>query len=200
METVDDETSDAAIKFIQRAKDDGKPFFVWWNGTRMHFRTHVKPELRGISGQDEYADGMVEHDRHVGKLLVARRLGPRRNTIVFYSTDNGPHYNTWPDAAATPFRGEKNTNWEGGWRVPVMVRWPGQIKPDSVSNEIMHHMDWMPTFAAAAGDADLKNRLLKGFKAGNTTYRSTSMGTTVPLLTGKEAKSPRNEILLLGRR
>jgi arylsulfatase A-like enzyme len=130
METVDDETSDAAIKFIQKAKDDGKPFFVWWNGTRMHFRTHVKPELRGISGQDEYADGMVEHDRHVGKLLKSLDdSGLAENTIVFYSTDNGPHYNTWPDAAATPFRGEKNTNWEGGWRVPAMVRWPGQINP-----------------------------------------------------------------------
>ena len=196
METVDDETSDAAIKFIQKAKDDGKPFFVWWNGTRMHFRTHVKPELRGISGQDEYADGMVEHDRHVGKLLKSLDdSGLAENTIVFYSTDNGPHYNTWPDAAATPFRGEKNTNWEGGWRVPAMVRWPGQIKPDSVSNEIMHHMDWMPTFAAVAGDADLKNKLLKGFKAGNTTYKVHLDGYNfVPLLTGKEAKSPRNEI------
>ena len=152
METIDDETVAAAIDFIER-QQGGKPFFVWWNGTRMHFRTHVKDELRGISGQDEYADGMVEHDMHVGQLLdKLDELGIADNTIVFYSTDNGPHYNTWPDAASTPFRGEKNTNWEGGWRVPAMVRWPGKIEAGSVSNEIMHHMDWLPTFVAAAGD------------------------------------------------
>ena len=196
METVDDETSDAAIAFMGKAKGDGKPFFLWWNGTRMHFRTHVKPELRGISGQDEYADGMVEHDRHVGKLLKALEdQGLADNTIVFYSTDNGPHYNTWPDAAATPFRGEKNTNWEGGWRVPAMVRWPGQIKPGSVSNQIMHHMDWLPTFTAAAGDPDVKTKLLQGFKAGNLTYKVHLDGYNfVPQLTGKEAKGPRKEI------
>jgi Arylsulfatase A and related enzymes len=196
METVDDETSDAAIVFIQKAKDAGQPFFVWWNGTRMHFRTHVKPELRGISGQDEYADGMVEHDRHVGKLLKALEdLHLADDTLVFYSTDNGPHYNTWPDAAATPFRGEKNTNWEGGWRVPAMVRWPGHIQPGSVSNEIMHHMDWMPTFAAAAGDADLKQQLLKGDTLGGTTYKVHLDGYDfLPQLTGKEAKGPRKEI------
>ena len=130
METVDDETSDAAIKFIQRAKDDGKPFFVWWNGTRMHFRTHVKPELRGISGQDEYADGMVEHDRHVGKLLKSLDdSGLAGNTIVFYSTDNGPHYNTWPDAAATPFRGEKNTNGKVGGVCRQWCAGPGRSNP-----------------------------------------------------------------------
>ncbi len=196
METVDDETSDAAITFMQKAKSDGKPFFLWWNGTRMHFRTHVKPELRGISGQDEYADGMVEHDRHVGKLLKALEdQGLADTTIVFYSTDNGPHYNTWPDAAATPFRGEKNTNWEGGWRVPAMVRWPGQIKPGSVSNQIMHHMDWLPTFAAAAGDADIKTKLLEGLKAGGLTYKVHLDGYNfVPQLTGKEEKGPRKEI------
>jgi arylsulfatase len=172
METVDDETSDAAIKFIEKAHADGKPFFVWWNGTRMHFRTHVKADLRGISGQDEYADGMVEDDRHIGKLLKKMDdLGITDTTVVFYSTDNGPHYNTWPDAGATPFRGEKNTNWEGGWRVPAMVRWPGKIKAGTVSNEIMHDMDWLPTFAAAAGDAGLKDNLLKGFKAGSLTYK-----------------------------
>lgn len=146
METVDDETIAAALDFVERQHKAGKPFFVWWNGTRMHFRTHVKKENRGISGQDVYADGMVEHDGHVGQLLdKLDELGIADNTIVFYSTDNGPHYNTWPDAAATPFRGEKNTNWEGGWRVPAMVRWPGKIKAGSVSNEIMHHMDWLPT-------------------------------------------------------
>ncbi len=132
METIDDETSDAAIEFIKKSVASGKPFFVWWSGTRMHFRTHVKKELRGISGQDEYSDGMVEHDMHIGKFLkLLDELKIADNTIVFYSTDNGPHYNTWPDAGATPFRGEKNTNWEGGWRVPSMVRWPGQIEAGS---------------------------------------------------------------------
>ena len=146
METVDEETLAGALRFIESAHKAGKPFFVWWNGTRMHFRTHVKKENRGISGQNEYGDGMVEHDGHVGQLLKKLDdLGIADNTIVFYSTDNGPHMNTWPDAASTPFRGEKNTNWEGGWRVPAMVRWPGKIKPGSVSNEIMHHMDWSPS-------------------------------------------------------
>ncbi len=129
----------------------------------MHFRTHVKAELRGISGQDEYADGMVEHDRHIGQFLQKLDdLGIADNTIVFYSTDNGPHMNTWPDAAMTPFQGEKNTNWEGGWRVPAMVRWPGKIKAGSVSNEIMHHMDWLPTFLAAAGAPNTKAQLKQG--------------------------------------
>ena len=126
METIDDETVAAALDFIDRQHKAGKPFFVWWNGTRMHFRTHVKPELRGISGQDEYSDGMVEHDRHVGILLKKLDdLGIADNTIVFYSTDNGPHFNTWPDAANTPFRSEKNSNWEGAYRVPAFARWPG---------------------------------------------------------------------------
>jgi len=164
METVDDETSDRAIEFIREQHAAGRPWFVWWNGTRMHFRTHVKKELRGISGQDEYADGMVEHDMHIGKFLkLLDELGIAENTIVHYSTDNGPHKNTWPDAAVSPFRGEKNTNWEGGWRVPCVVRWPGVIKPGSVSNEIVHHMDWMPTFLAAAGKKDIKEDLLDGY-------------------------------------
>src|SRR5210317_330254 len=168
METVDDETSDAAIEFMARSHKAGKPFFVWWSGTRMHFRTHVKPELRGISGQDEYADGMVEHDMHIGLFLdKLDELGITDNTIVFYSTDNGPHMNTWPDAAVSPFRGEKNTNWEGGWRVPALVRWPGQIEAGSVSNEIVSGMDWMPTFLAAAGVDDIKENLLDGHKIGD---------------------------------
>jgi arylsulfatase len=196
METVDDETVDAAIDFIDRQHKAKKPFFVWWNGTRMHFRTHVKSELRGISGQDEYSDGMVEHDMHVGKLLKKLDdLGIANNTIVFYSTDNGPHINTWPDAAMTPFRGEKNTNWEGGWRVPAMVKWPGNIQPGSVSNEIMHHMDWFPTFAAVAGDSDIKEKLLKGHKAGNKTFKVHLDGYNfLPHLTGKQKKGSREEI------
>jgi len=196
METIDDETSDAAMGFIKKQHKAGKPWFVWWNGTRMHFRTHVKKELRGISGQDEYSDGMVEHDMHIGKFLdLLDELGIADNTIVFYSTDNGPHMNTWPDAAMTPFRGEKNTNWEGGWRVPAMVRWPGHIKAGTWSNEIMHHMDWLPTFLAAAGDADIKKKLLKGHKANGRKYKVHLDGYNfLPHLTGKEDKGPRNEI------
>ena len=197
METVDDETSDLAIEFIKKQQKAGKPWFVWWNGTRMHFRTHVKAELRGVSGQDEYADGMVEHDMHIGKFLkLLDELKIADNTIIFYSTDNGPHYNTWPDAAATPFRGEKNTNWEGGWRVPAVVRWPGKVKAGSVTNEIVHHMDWMPTFLAAAGEPEIKDKLLKGgVKAIGRSYRVHLDGYNIlPLLTGKEKKSPRKEI------
>ena len=197
METVDDETSERALAFLQEQHEAGKPFFIWWSGTRMHFRTHVKPELRGISGQDEYADGMVEHDMHIGKFLAKLdELGIADNTIVFYSTDNGPHYNTWPDAAATPFRGEKNTNWEGGWRVPAMVRWPGKIAPGSVSNHIMHHMDWLPTFLAAAGDPGIKEKLLKGgVSAIGRTYKVHLDGyDMLPLLTGQTETDPRKEI------
>jgi len=163
----------------------------------MHFRTHVKEELRGISGQDEYADGMVEHDMHIGKFLEALdRLGIADNTIVFYSTDNGPHYNTWPDAAATPFRGEKNTNWEGGWRVPAAVRWPGKIKAGSVSNEVTHHMDWLPTFMAAAGNPDIKDQLLKGnVRAIGRKYKVHLDGyNMLPFLTGEVEEGPRKEI------
>ena len=196
METVDDETLEAALRFIEEAHKAGKPFFVWWNGTRMHFRTHVKKELRGISGQDEYSDGMVEHDMHVGKLLdKLDELGITNNTVTFYSTDNGPHYNTWPDAAATPFRGEKNTNWEGGWRVPAMVRWPGKIKAGSISNEIMHHMDWLPTFAAIAGENNIKDKLLKGNDVDGKKYKVHLDGYNfLPYLTGKEDKGPRKEV------
>ena len=197
METVDDETLAAAIDFIKRADADGKPFYVWWNGTRMHFRTHVKDELRGISGQDEYADGMVEHDMHVGQLLdLLDELGIADNTFVHYSTDNGPHMNTWPDAAMTPFRGEKNTNWEGGWRVPSMVRWPGKIEAGSVSNAIMHHMDWLPTFLAAAGTDDIKERLKQGnVKAIGRKYKVHLDGYNfLPYLTGETDTAPRREI------
>ena len=197
METVDDDTSDAAIDFIERQHKAGKPWFVWWSGTRMHFRTHVKDELRGISGQDEYSDGMVEHDRHIGKFLdKLDELGIADNTIVFYSTDNGPHYNTWPDAAATPFRGEKNTNWEGGWRVPAMVRWPGNIEPGTWNNQIVHHMDWLPTFLAAAGEPDIKEKLKKGgVNAIGRSYKVHLDGYNIlPMLTGATEDSGRHEI------
>jgi arylsulfatase A-like enzyme len=192
METIDDETVEAALDFIDRQHAAGKPFFVWWNGTRMHFRTHVKDELRGVSGQDEYADGMVEHDRHVGRLLdKLDQLGIADDTLVFYSTDNGPHYNTWPDAGATPFRGEKNTNWEGGWRVPALVRWPGKIAPGSVSNEIMHHMDWLPTLLAAVGEPDVKARLMKGYRGFKVHLDGYDF---LPYLTGRAERGPRDEI------
>ncbi|MBO8087287.1 MAG: arylsulfatase [Marichromatium sp.] len=196
METIDDETVARALGFIEEQTKAGKPWFVWWNGTRMHFRTHVKDELRGISGQDEYADGMVEHDMHVGQLLdKLDELGIADNTLVFYSTDNGPHYNTWPDAAATPFRGEKNTNWEGGWRVPAMVRWPGRIEPGTWSNAIVHHMDWLPTLLAIAGEPGIKEQLLEGYQAIGRDYRVHLDGYDIlPLLTGETADTPRHEI------
>ena len=197
METIDDESVAAAIDFMERQVKVDKPFFVWWSGTRMHFRTHVKEELRGISGQDEYSDGMVEHDMHIGQLLASvDDLGIADNTIVFYSTDNGPHMNTWRDAGMTPFRGEKNTNWEGGWRVPAMVRWPGKIQADSVSNEIMHHMDWLPTFVAAAGSDDIKARLKKGnVKSIGRKYNVHLDGYNfLPFLTNQAEKAPRKEI------
>ena len=175
METVDDDTAAVAMDFIERQHKAGKPWFVWWSGTRMHFRTHVSDEkMAQCKAQypkaDEYTCGMIEHDMHIGMFLdKLDELGIADNTIVHYSTDNGPHYNTWPDAAATPFRGEKNTNWEGGWRVPALVRWPGVVKPGSVSNGIVHHMDWLPTFLASAGKTDMKEDLLDG-------YTSTALG------------------------
>lgn len=195
-ETIDDETIEAAKKFITAAVKSDEPFFVWWNGTRMHFRTHVKDELRGISGQNEYGDGMVEHDMHVGELLdLLDELGIADNTIVQYGTDNGPHKNTWPDAGVNPFRGEKNTNWEGGWRTPSMVRWPNHIKAGSISNDIMSGMDWMPTFLAAAGNDKVKDELLKGKTIGDKTYKVHLDGyNMLPYLTGKEEKGAREEL------
>jgi len=155
METVDDETCAAAMDFIKRQVAAGKPFYCWWNGTRMHFRTHVRKEHEGLSGPtgNEYQDGMVEHDMNVGQLLkLLDDLNIANNTIVFYSTDNGPHFNTWPDAGTTFFRSEKNSNWEGAYRVPAFARWPGQFPANTTLNGIVSHEDWLPTFAAAAGD------------------------------------------------
>jgi arylsulfatase A-like enzyme len=201
MEVVDDETSAAAMKFIAKAVKDDKPFFVWWSGTRMHFRTHVSDAKMAAAKKvyphaDEYTAGMLEHDAHIGQFLKQLDdLGIADNTIVFYSTDNGPHLNTWPDSAMTPFRGEKNTNWEGGWRVPSMVRWPGKIKAGSISNEIMHHMDWMPTFVAAAGNPDIKEQLLKGKSAIGRKYKVHLDGYNfLPFLTGQTTETPRHEI------
>ncbi len=174
METVDDETSAAAIEFMQRQHAAGKPFFVWFNATRMHLRTHVRPEHRGVykHGDSEYIDGMIEHDNTIGSLLKALDdMGIANDTIVVYSSDNGPHMNTWPDGAMTPFRSEKNTNWEGAFRVPALVRWPGVIKPGTVTNEMMSHNDWMPTLAAIAGEPDLINKMHKGYAANGQTYK-----------------------------
>lgn len=193
METVDDETVAAAKKFISEAVESGEPFFVWWNGTRMHYRTHVKEENRGTSGLNEYADGMIEHDLHVGQLLdLLDELGVTDNTIVQYGTDNGPHKNAWPDAAITPFRGEKNTNWEGAFRVPSLIRWPKNIEAGSVSNELISGMDWLPTFLAAAGNENIKEELLKGKTIGDKTYKVHLDGyNMLPHLTGKEEKGAR---------
>jgi len=199
METIDDETIAAAKEFIKKATQAGIPWFVWWNGTRMHVWTHVKPELRGVSGQSEYADGMVEHDMHVGQLLsLLDELGISDKTIVIYSTDNGPHKNSWPDAGSNPFRGEKATNWEGGWRVPAMVRWPGVIEPGTISNDIIHHMDWMPTLLAAAGKQNVKEDLLDGYSSNsmNRNYKIHLDGYDITghLKNPSKVKSPREEI------
>jgi arylsulfatase A-like enzyme len=195
METVDEEFLAAAQDFIKRQHQDDKPFFVWFNTTAMHFRTHPKPEVLGQSGrwQSEYHDVMIEHDKHVGAMLnLLDELGITDNTIVFYSTDNGPHINSWPDAAMTPFRNEKNSNWEGAYRVPAMVRWPGKIKAGSISNEMVSHMDWLPTFLAAAGEPDIADKLKAGHTAGPKTFKVLLDGfNLLPHLTGQEAKGPR---------
>ncbi|MEM1208328.1 MAG: arylsulfatase [Planctomycetota bacterium] len=175
METIDEETLAAAKDFITRQNEAGEPFFCWWNGTRMHFRTHVKEEHKNLAGpnSDEYSDGMVEHDMHVGELLaLLDELGIADNTIVFYSTDNGPHYNAWPDAATTPFRSEKNSNWEGAYRVPAFVRWPGTFPAGQTVNGLVAHEDWLPTFAAAAGNPDIKEELLGGFDTEGRVYKN----------------------------
>jgi len=197
METIDDDIAARAVEFMERENKAGKPVFLWVNFTHMHFRTHEKPTSVGQAGpwMSEYADVMIDHDKNVGTVLQKiDDLGISDNSIVFYSTDNGPHANSWPDAATTPFRSEKNTNWEGAYRVPAMVRWPGHIKAGSVSNEIICHLDWAPTFAAAAGDPDVKEKLLKGYDVGGKTYKVHLDGYNfLPYLTGQEAKGPRKE-------
>lgn len=195
METVDDEFSDAAIDFMERQHKSDTPFFLWFNSTHMHLRTHAKPESRGQSGrwQSEYHDVMIDHDKLVGGLLdKLDELGVADNTIVLYSTDNGPHMNSWPDAAMTPFRNEKNSNWEGAYRVPGLVRWPGKIQPGTVSNEIISHMDWLPTFAAVAGEPEIKEKLLKGYLSAGKNFKTHLDGyNLLPYLIGQTDKSPR---------
>lgn len=196
METIDEETVAAAKEFITRQHKAGQPFFCWWNGTRMHFRTHVKKENRH-PGNDEYTDGMIEHDGHVGDLLkLIDDLGIANNTIVQYSTDNGPHYNTWPDAGTMPFRSEKNSNWEGAYRVPCFIRWPGKFPAGVTLNGIVSHEDWLPTFAAAAGAPDIKEKLMKGTSLNGRTYKNYIDGyNQLDYLSGKTDKSPRNEFI-----
>ena len=197
METVDEEFLEATVDFIDRAVSADTPFFVWFNASRMHFYTHVPANYYGRSGLNEYADGMLQHDDHVGVLLdQLDDLGIAENTIVIYTTDNGVHLNEWPDAAITPFRGEKNTNWEGGYRVPAFVRWPGKVAPGSVSNAIMSHLDWVPTLMAAAGEPDIIEQLKAGHTAGDRTYKVHLDGYNfLSHLTGEEAAGPRREFL-----
>ena len=199
METIDDDVASRAVDFIQRQNKADKPFFVWVNFSHMHFRTHTKPESIGQAGrwQSPYHDTMIDHDKNVGTVLKALDdLGIADNTFVMYSTDNGPHMNSWPDAAMTPFRNEKNSNWEGAYRVPAMVRWPGKIKPGQISNEIVAHHDWMPTLLAMAGDTQVKDKLLKGYKVGDMNYKVYLDGyNLVPYLIGQTEKSPRDSFL-----
>lgn len=199
METIDDDIAARAAAYIEKQQKAGKPMFVWVNFTHMHFRTYAKPESKGQSGkwQSLYHDVMIDHDRNVGTILKKLdELGIADNTFVMYSTDNGPHANTWPDAATTPFRSEKNTNWEGGFRVPALVRWPGRIKAGAVTNEIVSHMDWLPTILSLAGARDVKRQLLSSYKAGNQTYRVHLDGYDLSdFLTGKTAASPRKEFV-----
>ena len=172
METIDDEVTREALRFLDDAKREDKPFFLWWNSTRMHIHTHLKAESQGVTGLGTYPDGMVEHDGHVGQMLnKLKELGLEDNTIVMYSTDNGSESFSWPDGGCTPFRGEKNTNWEGGYRVPCAIRWPGVIKPGTISNEIFAHEDMLPTLLGAAGAPQVKEQLLKGMKVGTKTFK-----------------------------
>jgi arylsulfatase A-like enzyme len=195
METCDDEFCAAAKDFIQRQHGAGKSWFCWFNTTHMHLRTHPKPESIGQAGrwQSPYHDTMIDHDKLVGELLnLLDELGIADNTFVMYSTDNGPHMNTWPDGAMTPFRNEKNSNWEGAFRVPLVLRWPGKIPAGAVSNEIVQHHDWLPTFLAAAGEPDVADKLRKGHQAAGKSFRVHIDGyDLLPYLTGQAAKSPR---------
>lgn len=195
METCDDDFVEASIDFIKRKEQEGKPWFCWVNTTHMHLKTHTKPESIGQSGrwQSPYHDSMLDHDKNIGQLLDALdEMNLAEDTIVLYTTDNGPHMNTWPDSGMTPYRSEKNTNWEGAFRVPLVVRWPGKIAAGTVSNEIIQHHDWLPTFLAMAGEPDIVEKCKKGHKAGNKKFKIHLDGyNLLPFLTGKEKTSPR---------
>lgn len=200
MRTVDEEFLAASLDFIDRAVKDDKPFFCWWNATRMHIFTHLKKESEGVTGLGVYPDGMVEHDGHVGQLLKKLDdLGIADNTIVMYSTDNGAEVMSWPDGGTTPFRGEKDTNFEGGWRVPCAIRWPGVIKPGTVSNELFTHQDMLPTLAAAAGEPDIVEKLKKGHKCGDKSFKVHIDGyNLLPFLKGEVQENPRKGFLYWG--
>jgi arylsulfatase A-like enzyme len=193
METVDGEFLDASLKFMDAAVKDDKPFFCWFNSTRMHIFTHLKKESQGVTGLGVYPDGMVEHDGHVGQLLKKLDdLGIAENTIVMYATDNGAEEFSWPDGGTTPFRGEKDTNWEGAWRVPCMIRWPGVIKPGTVSNDIFSHQDMLPTLVAAAGEPDIAAKLKQGYTAGKKTFKVYIDGfNLLPYWKGEVKENPR---------
>lgn len=198
METIDDEIQTRSQDFIERQVKANKPFFLWTCYTHMHFRTHTKSSSLGQAGPDQgfYHDTMIDHDKNVGAILdTLDKLGIADNTIVIYGTDNGPHMNSWPDAAMTPFRNEKASGWEGAFRVPAMIRWPGHIKPEQVSNEIFSGLDWFPTLVAAAGDPDIVDKLKKGYSAGGKSFKNHLDGyNQLPYLTDKEGKSRRNMI------
>ncbi|KAG4078447.1 hypothetical protein HA402_000422 [Bradysia odoriphaga] len=197
METIDDETTSACIDFMKRQAGQNKPFFTWMNFTRMHVFTHIRPSMKGQSGMvgNDYADGMIEMDMNVGKLMKAlEEMNIVENTIVIFTTDNGPNQFSWPDAATTPFRSEKNTNWEGAYRVPAFVRWPGHIQPGGITNEMFAGLDWFPTLLAAAGDANITERLLKGTAIGGKQFKVHLDGyNQLDFLTGKSPKSARKE-------
>ena len=201
METCDDDFVARAKEFMKEANDAGKPFFVWFNTTHMHAFTHTKPESKGQAGrwQSPYHDTMIDHDKNVGQALdFLDEAGIADNTFVMYSTDNGPHMNSWPDGAMTPFRSEKNTNWEGAFRIPMLVRWPGKIKPGQISNEIIQHHDWFPTFLAMAGEPDIIEKLKAGYQAIGRTYKNhLDAYNMLPYLTGEAKKSPRNFFMYL---
>jgi arylsulfatase A-like enzyme len=194
METIDEEITAGALGWMEKQVKADKPFFLWYNSTAMHFRTHLADKNRGKSGQDDYSDRMVTHDEQIGEMLnKLDELGVADNTIVMYSTDNGPENDTWPDGANTPFRSQKDTNWEGAWRVPSFIRWPGKIKAGSVLNGIVSHQDMLPTLLAAAGDPDVSQKLLTGHKVGDKTFRVHIDGINVlPYITGEVKESPRN--------
>ena len=194
METIDEEVTTAAKDFLQRAKQADKPFFLWWNSTRMHIWTRLKKESEGKTGLGIYPDGMVEHDAQVGEILKAiDDLGLADNTIVMYSTDNGAEKFTWPDGGQSPFRGEKNTNWEGGYRVPCAIRWPGVIEPGTVLNDIFAHEDMLPTLVAAAGVPNVGEQLLNGMKVGDKTFKVHLDGYNITDAVAGSAPSPRKE-------
>jgi arylsulfatase len=194
METIDEEVTAKALDFMERAKKANKPFFLWWNSTRMHIWTRLKKESEGKTGLGIYPDGMVEHDGHVGQVLdKLKELGLEGNTIVMYSTDNGAEKFTWPDGGQSPFRGEKNTNWEGGYRVPTVMRWPGVIKPGTVLNDIFAHEDMLPTLVGAAGEPDIKAELMKGRKVGNKTFKVHLDGYNLADALAGKSPSPRKE-------